>query len=295
MVWAYSMACFAPRRQVLEMRARVPACGFHEAYSSRAIRTHLSRQGIRAVVHKRLIRSPHANAVADPVAGRWPSLVRERNKTTPNTAHQAVPEPRNPRRGQPGGGSSPLTCCHTRLTKSIDTPGSQGALLRKRRLPRPRPRGRQESFSTIWAMECRVALDTAHQDPDQTRNNSVSQWALLPISAGRKRVRPCTTSRRRTSWCRTHRRSWASSRHRKRAPAQSICRSGALRGARLSGKSRCTLTPTGIPALTSSSGAFPGQGPAKSPSASPIGASHRRMDSSISRFAWFRASARNLA
>lgn len=58
---------------------------------------------------RRPIRSPRANAVADPVAGRWPSLVRERNKTTPNIAHQAVPELRNSRRGQPGKGSSPLT------------------------------------------------------------------------------------------------------------------------------------------------------------------------------------------
>lgn len=45
---------------------------------------------------KRPIRSPHANAVADPVAGRRPSLVRERNKTTPNTAHQAVPDQEPP-------------------------------------------------------------------------------------------------------------------------------------------------------------------------------------------------------
>jgi hypothetical protein len=121
MVWAYSMACFAPRRQVLEMRARVPACGFHEAYSSRAIRTHLSRQGIRAVVHKRLIRSPHANAVADPVAGRWPSLVRERNKTTPNTAHQAVPEPRGTSAGASPAGVPHLSLAVTRVSPKPST------------------------------------------------------------------------------------------------------------------------------------------------------------------------------
>jgi hypothetical protein len=51
-----------------------------------------------------------------------------------------------------------------------------------RRRPRPGPRGSQESLSAICATECRVPLGTAHQDPDQTRTNSVSQSATLPAS-----------------------------------------------------------------------------------------------------------------
>jgi hypothetical protein len=117
------------------------------------------------------------SGAADPVDGRGPSTVRSTSSATrssgASTSSGAAPELRNPHRGQPGEGSSPLTCHHTRLTNTVDTPGPQGAHLRKR--PRPRPRGRQESFSTICAMECRVPLGTAHQDPDQTRANSVSQ------------------------------------------------------------------------------------------------------------------------
>lgn len=46
------------------------------AYSSRAVRPHLRRQGLPAVVPQRPIGSPHANAVADPMAGHRPSPVR---------------------------------------------------------------------------------------------------------------------------------------------------------------------------------------------------------------------------
>lgn len=55
-----------------------------------------------------------------------------------------------------------------------------------RKQPRPGPGGCQESFSTIWTMECRVHRDTAHQDPDRPRNIPASHCVLLPISAGRK-------------------------------------------------------------------------------------------------------------
>lgn len=47
---------------------------------------------MRAVVPHRPIRSPLANTVADPVAGRRPSPVRERDRITSKTAHQPVPE-----------------------------------------------------------------------------------------------------------------------------------------------------------------------------------------------------------
>lgn len=72
---------------------------------SRAVRLHPRRQNLLELVPQRPPRSPPANAAADPVAGLRPSPVRERNKITSKTAHQAVPELRNPRRDQPGGTS----------------------------------------------------------------------------------------------------------------------------------------------------------------------------------------------
>lgn len=57
------------------------------------------RQSLRVVVPQRPIRPPSANTAADPVAARRPSPTRERNKITPNTAHQAVDRTQEPPKG----------------------------------------------------------------------------------------------------------------------------------------------------------------------------------------------------
>ncbi len=56
-----------------------------KAYSSRAIRTHLRRRGIRAVIPSPLIRSPNARSEADPAVVRLPSTARPTNSATPSS------------------------------------------------------------------------------------------------------------------------------------------------------------------------------------------------------------------